>query len=68
VNDWVKIYSSAQPYKCNIVKALLDEYKIPYRELDKKDSTYTIFGEIELYVLPENEIFARLIITQRNLE
>lgn len=68
MNDWVKIYSSEQPYKCNIVKALLDEYNIEYSELDRKDSAYTMLGEIEIYVKHESEIFTRLLLTQKNLE
>lgn len=68
MSDWKKVYSSEQIYKCNIVKSIFDEYNIEYRELNKKDSTYVMIGEMEIYVPVENEIFARLLITQNKLE
>ncbi|HQV01063.1 MAG: DUF2007 domain-containing protein [Bacteroidia bacterium] len=68
MSDWIKIYSSEQPYKCNFVKALLDEYNIPYQELNKIDSTVVTIGELEIFVPVANEIFVRLLLTQNNLE
>ena len=67
MDDWIKVYSSAQVYKCNILKAVLDEYNIAYRELNKKDSSYVFMGEMEIYVPAADEIFARLLITQNKL-
>lgn len=66
--DWVKIYSNTQPYKCNFVKALLDDYNIPYRELNRIDSIVVSIGELEIYVDVTHEIFSRLLITQNHLE
>ena len=68
MSDWVKIYSTDQPYKSNFVKTLLDDYNIPYSELNRIDSTVVSIGELEIYVDVTHEIFSRLLITQNNLE
>lgn len=47
---------------------MFDEYNIAYSELNKKDSAYVMMGEMEIYVPLEDQIFARLLITQNNLE
>lgn len=66
-NSWTVIYSSDQPYKAEIVKALLTENEIIFVEVNKKDTPYGIFGEIELHVNTKDEIFSKLIIEQNNL-
>lgn len=68
MSDWIKVYSSSEIYKCYIVKSMFDEYNIAYNELNKKDSAYVMMGEMEIYVPLEDQIFARLLITQNNLE
>jgi hypothetical protein len=68
MSEWVKIYSTDQPYKSNFVKALLEDYSIPYSELNRIDSTVVSMGELEIYVDVTQEIFSRLLITQNNLE
>jgi hypothetical protein len=50
------------------VKALLAGEDIEAVILDKKDSSYTVFGEIELYVQPENENLAVELIKSANIE
>lgn len=67
LNVWTVIYSTDQPYKAEIVKALLTESEITFVEINKKDSPYGIFGEIELHVHTKDEIFSKLIIEQNNL-
>ena len=61
-NSWVKIYATDEIHKIEILKALLGEQDIASFEINKKDSSYISVGEIELYVKPENEIIAKLII------
>ena len=65
--DWVKVYTSSLPHKVNIVKAVLDDNQIPSMEVDRKDSTYTFMGEVELYVHKENMILAEFIIKSNDL-
>ena len=65
-DDWIKIYTTNMAHQAEIAKSLLLDSEIESFIIDKKDSMYS-FGELELYVKPENEILARLILTQNNL-
>ena len=49
-NQWVKIFDSELLYKIEIAKGVLEEHGIPCVVLNKQDSSYVIFGMIELYV------------------
>jgi len=51
--NWQSIYSTQYEYKAEIIKAVLEENDIKCFVLSKKDSAY-LFGEIELYVSPDN--------------
>lgn len=48
--DWVKIYTSSQQQKADLVLTLLQEHEIEVVKLNKQDSSYLRFGEVELYV------------------
>jgi hypothetical protein len=50
--DWVKIYTSQDALKASIIKAVLNDHHIDVVQLNKKDSSYLTFGEIELYIHP----------------
>ena len=65
--DWVKIYSSTEIHKIEIVKAVLEDNDIPSFEINKKDSSYISIGEIELYVSSENAVLSKAIINGNNL-
>ena len=49
-NNWIKITSSKQAYQIELLKGMLEENNIIAVSVNKKDSSYTIFGNIELYV------------------
>ncbi len=63
---WIKVYTTNLAHQAEIAKAILMDSEIESHLIDKKDSMYS-FGEIELYVKIENEILAKLIITQNKL-
>ena len=65
--DWVKVYSSTEIHKIEIVKAVLEDNDIPSFEINKKDSSYISIGEIELYVSAENSVLSKAIINGNNL-
>ena len=48
--NWIKIFTSTNPNLVNLFVLLLEEKGIKSVELNKKDSSYTVFGNIELYV------------------
>jgi len=65
--EWTVIYRTTQQHKANIAKAVLEENGINSVDLSKKDSSYTMLGEIELYVQPKDEVLARFLINEHQL-
>ncbi|WP_179412430.1 putative signal transducing protein [Mucilaginibacter sp. E4BP6] len=52
--NWVKIYKSTNFYQSEIVKQMLLQHNIPAVLLNKQDSSYRSFGNIEVYVHQED--------------
>ena len=48
--NWTKIFVSTDPNLVDLFIQLLEEQNIKSVAINKKDSSYTIFGNIELYV------------------
>ena len=48
--NWINIFSSTNPIKVEIVKQMLEENNINAVALNKQDSSYQMFGIIELFV------------------
>ena len=48
--NWDKIFVSTNPNLVDLFIQLLEEQNIKSVAINKKDSSYTIFGNIELYV------------------
>ncbi len=66
--EWVKIYTTTQPHKVEIVRAILDEHDIESMVINKSDSSYPgLIGNIEIYVLDKLEVLARFIIKENEL-
>jgi hypothetical protein len=61
---WEIVYSSPLLYKVEILHALLEEEEIPSVIINKKDSAYMSFGEIELYVRREDVLNAMQTVTK----
>jgi len=57
MENWICIYTADQMFKAEAVKSLLTEENIEVVVMDKKDSSY-LWGEVELYVQPEDENLA----------
>ncbi|MFZ6051606.1 hypothetical protein [Halocola ammonii] len=60
--DWMKIYSDALEHTVMLVKLKLEENNIPTIILNKRDSSYNAFGEVELYIRREDSVKARHLI------
>ena len=58
MENWICVYSTDQMNKAELVKEYLANENIESVIFDKKDSAYTVFGEVELYVQPEDENIA----------
>jgi hypothetical protein len=61
---WEVIFTSSKEYQVEIMKALLEEENIPGVIVNKQDSSYIAFGEIELYVKNEDILKAKQIINR----
>ena len=66
-NNWVCVYTANQVYKAEAVKELLSEENIEAVVVNKKDSMY-LFGEVELFVQPEDENLATELIKSFKIE
>lgn len=56
------IYSTAQEHMAMLIEDALRAEGIDVFVLNHKDSAYTVLGQIELYVTPENEEAAKRIV------
>lgn len=52
--DWIKIFTSADFYRAEIIKQMLIENHVDAVLLNKQDSSYLAFGSIEVWVHQEN--------------
>jgi len=52
--NWVKIFKSTDFYKSEIVKQVLLQHNIEAVLLNKQDSSYRSFGNIEVYIHQED--------------
>jgi type III secretory pathway lipoprotein EscJ len=52
--NWIKIYKSANFYQSEIVKQMLQQHHIEAVLLNKQDSSYRNFGNVEVYVHQED--------------
>jgi len=52
--NWIKIFTSADFYKSEIVKQVLTEHQIDTVLMNKQDSSHRTFGNIEVYIHQEN--------------
>lgn len=59
---WVKIYTSTQRHQVDLLEGLLQQYGIAVVIINKQDSPYGLFGEIELYVQQQQALEALSII------
>lgn len=62
MSNWSKIYESKKPYRAEIVKDILEQHHIKAIVMNRKDSAYDIFGQIEVHVEAEKVLTALKII------
>jgi len=60
--DWKLVYFTGDDYRGTIAKELLEENGINAVVINRKDSSYTSFGDIEVYVSNEDEEQANKIL------
>jgi type III secretory pathway lipoprotein EscJ len=52
--NWVKIFKSTNYYQSEIVKQVLLQHNIEAVLLNKQDSSYRSFGNVEVYIHQED--------------
>ncbi|MCL4483565.1 MAG: DUF2007 domain-containing protein [Bacteroidetes bacterium] len=62
--SWKKIYFSGDEFKVLIARDLLAESGINAVIMNQKDSSYTTFGDVELYIEGQDEKEALQILDQ----
>lgn len=61
------VYTTNKEYQMNIILALLEEDNIKGNVINKHDSTYQTFGDIELYVEEKDFEKAKEIVDKAKL-
>jgi hypothetical protein len=64
----INIFNSANPIEVEIIKQMLEENNITAVMLNKQDSSYNMFGSIDLYVKEENQTIALQLIKEQHNE
>ena len=62
MKNWDKIFSTKNLAEASIIQGLLKENEVPVQILNKQDSSYPTFGDIELYVPSHLNITAQQLI------
>jgi hypothetical protein len=52
--NWIKIFSSSDYYRSEIIKQVLTEHHIDTVLINKQSSSHRAFGDIEVYIHQEN--------------
>jgi len=55
MENWKCVYTTDQEYQAELVMGCLTNENIEALIFNKKDSAYTIYGDVEVYVNPEDE-------------
>ncbi len=66
--NWTKVYSSNNPINAEIIKQMLEEHNINAVEMNQQDSSYNMFGNIQIYVQQEFSNEAIKLIEENNNE
>ena len=66
--NWINIFSSANPIEVEIIKQMLAENNIIAVVISKQDSSYNMFGTIDLYVTGNEQEIALQLIHKKNNE
>jgi hypothetical protein len=64
MKEWFKLYSTRNYAEANIIKGMLEENSIEVVMMNKLDSSYVNFGDIELYVPDHLKDIAKNLLNQ----
>jgi len=52
--NWIKIYTSTNYYRAEMIKQMLTEHEIDSVLMNKQDSSHRTFGHIDVYIHKAN--------------
>jgi replication initiation and membrane attachment protein DnaB len=58
---WVRVHSTSNYYHAEMIRQMLSDNGIDAFIINKKDSSY-LFGEVEIYTLPDYVMKSKLLI------
>lgn len=67
MEQWKKIFATRNPAEASIIQGMLEENEMPVQVMNKQDSSYLNFGDIELYVPAHLAETARQLIAKNLL-
>lgn len=53
-DNWISIFSTPHTWQAEIAKQILSENGIEAVVINKRDSSYTVFGEVEVFIPKED--------------
>ncbi len=62
MRNWQKIFSTRSYAEAAVIKGMLEENQIPVQILNKQDSSYPMFGDIQIYVPAYLQVTAKELI------
>ena len=64
MHKWHLLYSTRNFPEASIIKGMLEQNHVPVMVMNKQDSSYILFGEIELYVPIHLKDLARQLVAK----
>lgn len=64
MSNWQKIFSTRVYAEAAIIKGMLEETQIPVQVLNKQDSSYPMFGDIQIFVPAHLQLAASELINK----
>lgn len=64
MKNWFLLYTTQNFSQASIIKGMLEENSVPVLLINKQDSSYLNFGDIELYVQPHLKDIAKHLVDQ----
>jgi len=53
--DWLRVFSTTKEHKAGVIVDLLENNNIKAVQLSEKDSTFVMFGDIDVFVNEKDE-------------
>jgi hypothetical protein len=67
MKNWLKIFATRNIAEASIIQGMLEENHFPVQVMNKQDSSYLNFGDIEIYVPAELAETAKQLLNQNLL-